>query len=109
MYDYNLHLIFKRIISICLKKTNKTGKRRRSRRSKALQLIQEQNIIYYKWNGLILPLSKGSFSIGYVVVVFAIIPNVATIATTPKIAIVVVLLLNWIITFTTRQDKDTIL
>ena len=53
---------------------------------------------------MILPLSKGSFSIGYVVVVFAIIPNVATIATTPKIAIVV-LLLNWIITFTMRKTK----
>ena len=56
-----------------------------------MQLIQEQNIIYYKWNGLILPLSKGSFSIGYVVVVFAIMPNAAAIATTPKIATVSVL------------------
>jgi hypothetical protein len=57
-----------------------------------LDLAVEQRLIFYR----------------YVVV---IIPNVASIATTPKIAIVVVvlLLLNWIITFTTRQDKTKIL
>ena len=55
-----------------------------------------------------LPLSKGSFSIGYiVVVVVAIMPYTATIATTPKIAIIVVLL-NWITNSTTRQVKNVL-